>query len=269
MSAIAARLRRMRAAGIQPDVVALQEAFGADAKGIGRAAGYRYVALGPSATLPTVAPSAADRTFSAGGSLVRGEGWGMRLDSGLAIFSDHPILAARHIAFSSCAGYDCLANKGALAVLIAVPGSGPITVVDTHLNAARASGVDRARHRRAFERQVEELAAFNRSVAQPGTALLVAGDFNVGHDPVRDAAFRSRLTSSGDALSIAAAACLASRRCAVTGRADVGTSLARRKDWLLYRAARSGIVHPIAFAAPFGRERDGTMLSDHVGVMVR
>lgn len=265
MAAIAARLRRMRSAGVQPDVVALQEAFGDDAKAIGRAAGYRYAAFGPDVDLPS-APSPADRAFERRGSILRGEGVGKHLDSGLAIFSDYPILAVRRLAYSTCAGYDCLANKGALATLIAVPGQGPVTIIDTHLNAARASGVTPERHRRAYVRQVRQLAAFEESLARPGSVVLLAGDFNVGHDPVRNAAFRLSLVAGRLPSTIAATVC---GGCRVAQREDVRTSLRRRKDWLLYRAPNGAGVRPFAFSAPFGRLANGTMLSDHVGVMVR
>ena len=64
------------------------------------------------------------------------------LDSGLAIFSDYPILDTRRMVFPAglCAGYDCLAAKGAMTARIAVPGvEQPVEIVTTHLNSAKSS----------------------------------------------------------------------------------------------------------------------------------
>src|SRR4051794_12601604 len=47
---IATRLRALRAAGAQPHVVVLQEAFTGAAKSIGAEAGYPFVLIGPSAS---------------------------------------------------------------------------------------------------------------------------------------------------------------------------------------------------------------------------
>ncbi|MDP1027582.1 endonuclease/exonuclease/phosphatase family protein [Sphingomonas sp. KR1UV-12] len=265
MAAIAAQLRALRRAGRQPAVVALQEAFGDDAKAIGQAAGYRYMAVGPARDQSPPAQTASDRRFMDDGSIFAGERLGKRVDSGLVIFSDNPILAVRRMAYSVCAGYDCLANKGALAALIAVPGAGPVTVIDTHLNSACASGVPRARHRYAYRRQLEQLAGFEQSLARPDTVMLTAGDFNVGQDPRRNADFRTRFVAASGRLGIAAANGV---RVAAAGLNDLRASLQRRKDWLLYRPSAFYAVRPIELT-PFGRDRDGTMLSDHIGVVVR
>ena len=267
MIVIASRLRAMRLAHRQPDVVALQEAFGDDAKAIGRAAGYRYTALGPGADqASTIRTTRQDRRFLAAGRMIDGEGIGKRVDSGLVIFSDYPIVAVRQIVYPVCAGYDCLANKGALAATILGPGGRLVTVLDTHLNSGRASGVGKPRRRYAYGRQIAQVAAFAAAIAVTGEPLLLAGDFNVGHDPVRRRTFGAWLGSASGAPGVAAAACRADSGCMLSAAPSLTESLKKAKDWLLYRASTTMAIRPIAISAPFGRDRDGAMLSDHIGI---
>ena len=270
MIAIAAQLRIMRLEHRQPDVVALQEAFGDEAKKIGRAAGYRYMAVGPGiADRSTIATSAADRKFLAAGSYLSGEGVGKRVDSGLAIFSDHPILAVRRIVYPVCAGYDCLANKGALAATILAPGGRKVTVLDTHLNSGRSSGVSKPRRRYAHGRQLAQVSAFAAAIEAAGEPLLLAGDFNVGHDPVRLRNFSNLFGSKQGSLKVASTACRNDPSCRFVQTPSLVESLLRAKDWLLYRASAKVGIRPTAITAPFGRDRNGAMLSDHIGLVAR
>lgn len=270
MAAIAARLRVMRHEHRQPEVIAMQEAFGDDAKAIGRAAGYRYMAVGPLADdASMIATSDYDRTFIAAGSFFAGERMGKRLDSGLVIFSDYPIVAVHWIAYPVCAGYDCLANKGALAATIVVPGGQAVTVLDTHLNSGNASGVDKPRRYYAYGRQMAQFAAFAAAIEDRGQPLLLAGDFNVGHDPVRSRFFAAWLGARLHAPGVATFACRADPVCSMSNTSSVAESLKRAKDWLLYRASASVGIRPAEITAPFGFERDGTMLSDHIGIAAR
>lgn len=270
LSAIAAQLRQMRAAGRQPGIVALQESFVPDAKAIGAAAGYRYVAFGAPAEAVAAPETAQDRQFVADGSMLRGERVGKHVGSGLAIFSDYPILAVRRISYPVCAGYDCLANKGAMAALIAVPGvAGPVTVIDTHLNSNGATGVAEPRALYAYRRQIDVLSQFISSVARPGGTMLVAGDFNVGRDIARRAYFAQHMFGGPTALTGGSLKCRESRTCLVTQPADIAFSTGRAKDFLLYRPSIGAAVRPLALSAPFGRGPDNAMLSDHIGVMVR
>ena len=268
MIAIAARLRLMRLEHRQPDVVALQEAFGDEAKAIGRAAGYRYMAIGPGiADRSTIATSVADRKFLADGSYFSGEGMAKRVDSGLVIFSDHPIAAVRRIVYPVCAGYDCLANKGALAATIVAPGGKRVTVLDTHLNSGHASGVGKPRRYYAYGRQIAQVSAFAATIEAAGEPLLMAGDFNVGHDRVRRRYFSAWLGAKRGAPGVAATACRADPSCALAATPSLTESLGRAKDWLLYRASATIGIRPTAITAPFGRDRDGAMLSDHIGIV--
>ena len=267
LQAIARQLRSMREQGNQPGVVALQEAFVPEAKAIGRSAGYRYMAVGPGveASAAKVA-TARDRAFMAERSFMIGERTGKHADSGLVIFSDYPIVAVRRLVYPVCAGFDCLANKGALAVQLAVPGVGPrLTVIDSHLNSGTASGAIRPRSNYAYYRQLDALQDFIASVAASGAPILVAGDLNVGRRDDRRGYFISHLLGRSSGILAAQLFCGRDQQC-TSGGPDVAESFHHGKDWLLYRSSPSLALKPTGVRAAFGRAADGTMLSDHIGI---
>lgn len=269
LSAIATQLRAMRAAGHQPDIVALQEAFVPDAKAIGLAAGYRYIAFGAPAEDSASATTPDDRRFVAVGSMLRGERAGKHVGSGLAIFSEYPIVGVRRMSYPICAGYDCLANKGVLAASIAVPGIvGPVTFIDTHLNSNGAAGVLEPRALYAYERQIDLLNGFIESVARSDGTILVAGDFNVGRDVARRSYFAQRMFRGPIALTFGTRQCQKTPLCQVKQPADVAQSTGRAKDWLMYRSSNAVSIRPICLSAPFGHNSASAMLSDHVGIMI-
>lgn len=266
---MAERLLALRQQGRQPHVVALQEAFTDDAKAIGAAASYRYVQFGPGLATPAPAvDDARDRDFLAAASYLTGEHGGRRVNSGLAILSDYPIVAARQVVYPVCAGYDCLAAKGALAVRLAIPGvKDPVVVVDTHLNSSRASGVSRDRALYAYQRQLDILDRFIRTVTPPRAALFVAGDFNVGRNLRRRAYFTARTKGAPLGLSSAFGACQdVETACTTADPAGLLESARHGKDWLMFRAPASLAIMPVRLAAPFARAVNGSMLSDHIGI---
>jgi endonuclease/exonuclease/phosphatase family metal-dependent hydrolase len=265
---IGQRLAAMRADGIQPHIVLLQEAFSDDAKAIRTASGHRYAAFGPTTGLSTgTVPSPADRAFAAKGSFLKGERSGKLLDSGLVILSDYPILSVRRAAFpaAACAGFDCLANKGMVMAILAVPGQpAPIAVVNLHLNSKRASGVAIDRADAAFRRQIDALDRFLTANHIPGMPMIVAGDFNIGRSAKRrtmvmDVLARHHGALPRDALS----ACARSCRDGLPG--DAIDARRRAKDWQFLIPGTTGDLSVRRIATPFGREPDGSMLSDHVG----
>lgn len=267
LEAIAAGLRTLRLEGQQPHLVALQEAFVPDAKAIGRRAGYRYFAFGPGQNDAAPSQSDADRAFAQAGSYWKGEKEGKRADSGLAIFSDYPIIAVRRIAYGTCAGFDCLSNKGAMAAEVAVPGlAAPVTFVNTHLNSNHASFASDERALYAYRRQIDMFGAFVANVAPAGSHLLIAGDFNVGHTIARRAYFSSRLLRGRYGLSAVQLNCWRGSSCIAKEDAGVRLSLKRARDWLLYRSSAMPGFVPVGLSAPFGPSADGSMLSDHVGI---
>lgn len=266
---IAQRLGALRAQGRQPHVVLLQEAFTPQAQAIGRAAGYRYVAEGPSADMASAEPAdATDVRYMATGAWARGEGLGKYVGSGLQLLSDFPIVGVRRMAFPAfaCAGYDCLANKGALMVSIRLPGRPDrIDIVTTHLNSRRASGVADDRSLQAYRLQVRYLSDFIRKVHDPARALIVAGDFNVGSVAPRRATLLSHVRAdwcqNGDIDDAFGEAV----RHHMPLSDDARYARWRARDWQFYTPGHSTDIELERLDVPFGHAADGGMLSDHVG----
>lgn len=269
---IAERLGAMRKEGTAPHIVLLQEAFVPAAKAIGTKAGYPYVISGPGSddTNPAKASGPAAR-FADGVHWWKGETEGKYVGSGLQILSDYPVVAVHRMAFPSyaCAGFDCLANKGALMVTVTVPGvSRPVDVITTHLNSRGASGVGHARSDEAYKMQVAILSGFVQQFHDPAHLLIAGGDFNVGKIKVRRAALLGAVTrewSPGRAVNDAMHADLADGG---SLPADARVSFRHAKDWQFY----SGGTVPFRVASievPFGKEKGGGMLSDHVGYTAR
>jgi len=271
---IEARLLAMRARGSQPHVIILQEAFTSPAKAIARRSGYPYVVEGPSRDLQSpVRPDARDRDFIEGASFFKGERSGKKVSSGLVLASDYPILSVRREAFPAfaCAGYDCLANKGILMVTIAVPGrASPVTVVTTHMNSKKSSGVDPTRSLYAYRRQVETIDHFIARYRNPDLPVILAGDFNAS-----SAERRTYLTTHSAAnwttkrrlpIDNALQHCLKRNApCGGALPAIAATVFEKGRDWQFFSPGYRSSIQVIGMAVPFGRERDGTMLSDHVG----
>ncbi|WP_150294090.1 endonuclease/exonuclease/phosphatase family protein [Sphingobium estronivorans] len=266
---MAATLRSLRARGKNPHIVVLQEAFTSQAQAMGRAAGYRYIADGADEDAGSGAlPSSADLRFAARDSWIHGEGIGKYVGSGLQILSDYPIVHIRRMVFPAfaCAGWDCLANKGALLARIRLPGqSGAVDVVTTHLNSRRASGVADERSNHAFTAELADLSAFIRHNHDPRNALIVAGDFNAGQTPERRAELMDRATRTwvpGVRIDNAYDAAQAG---GIALTADALSSRQRARDWEFFAPGRTLNLKLRGIAIPFGHDAAGTMLSDHVG----
>ena len=60
------------------------------------------------------------RTLASLRYILSGEGWGKLTGAGLHVLSDLPILDVKAAAYSACAGFDCLANKGVMLVRVAL-----------------------------------------------------------------------------------------------------------------------------------------------------
>lgn len=273
LAEIGARLATLRRQNQHPSVVLLQEAFTSTAEAIGRNGGYRYSASGPAADEhDPVALREGDRIFLAGASALKGETAGKWEGSGLRIFSDFPIVSVSRIAFPAfaCAGYDCLANKGALLVTLSVPGRGRVQVLTTHLNARGASGVPEERSFAAYTRQVDLLDLFIKEHADPALPLVVAGDFNVGGAPGRRSTLFTRAAgwnaleggSGGEGLR----ACMA--KTAVDRRDDAQEIIRRSRDFQFFYSGQQAALTAEHAEIPFGRAPDGAMLSDHLGFSV-
>ena len=264
---IAARLAALRADGAEPQVVVLQEAFTDAAAAIGREAGYRYIAYGPSASDRYTGETMPDEGFASGAHWYRGEDMAPAFGSGLVILSDYPIVSTARIAFprNACAGYDCLANKGAVLARVAPPGAAePIDIVTTHLNCRERTGVTVARADTAYDRQVKTLLGFIAASHDPRLPMIVAGDFNVGPAPDRQAAIAAAVAMLDATPALQS---LVAQHRAVP--ADAEFSWHKNKDLQLAVSAPREQLRVTAVATPFGHEADGSMLSDHVGYVAR
>lgn len=262
---IAERLAGMRREGRQPHVVVLQEAFTADAKAIGRRAGYPFVIEGPYARR---APS-----HSGGRDWHLGETSMAVVDSGLVLLSDFPVLGVERAAFppEDCAGYDCLAAKGVLIAELETPDRGPVLVATTHLNCQSASGAPKARTTAAFGRQAAFLGAFLARAHARGLPVVVAGDFNQGQRPRRAALLRTALGEVNgrpvrDALS---RSLLPGASDDPARNADLAAIREHARDLQFAFDGTNARIVPVGAEVPFGREPDGRMLSDHMGYTIR
>lgn len=269
LDAIAARLRTMRASGQNPGVVVLQEAFDADAKAIAGKAGYRYVVDGPAADQrDAIAPTPADKAYLAGRSWSKGETGYRAFDSGLQILSDYPVIGVHRMAYPdfACAGYDCLANKGAVIVTLQLPGAAsPVDVITTHFNSRHSSGVSDTRSLYAYTRQAELLADFVRQWHNPAHPLIVAGDFNVGKAAPRWQALSGEVARWGTGGTIDNAMGAVARTQSGKLPGDVAAVIKHNCDWEFYAAGTAARLVPQSVKVTFGTEANGAMLSDHMG----
>lgn len=150
---IGAHLAALNAAGRAPDVVMFQEMFSGAAKRAVAASGYPAIASGPRRTTPAFA---GQREKLPGKARAKRGEIGLRLTGGgLAVASVYPIVATEVGAFGrrSCAGIDCLANKGVMLARIAIPGVPvPVALYNTHMNSQGASRAPDTRHAAAHDR---------------------------------------------------------------------------------------------------------------------
>lgn len=252
---IGRELAEMRRKGRQPDVVLLQEGFRGEIADLVRESGYRYWAQGPDrfdAAAPAESPGAPP-----------GLGAPKFTGSGLHILSDAPILDVEAIAYRSCAGIDCMANKGAMMARVAAAGL-PVAldIVNTHMNARHASRAPPAEAREAHNEQTRELIAFIEANRNAGAPMLVGGDFNVKNAPERYYfdALKRPYTVVSEFCSRDGSGCGA-------GAADaVAEPWLRSQD--LQAFAPGGVrIRPVEVATLF--DARGQRLSDHEGYLVR
>lgn len=259
--AIGERLAAMRAAGRQPTIVVLQEAFIDEAKAIGDLAGYPYQVHGPYLRL------GAGVGTRAGGSWYLGETRPSALDSGLVILSDLPVTDVARAEFptDSCAGFDCLAAKGVVMATVDLPGRGPVTVATTHLNSRAASGAPYERTHLAFRRQVDFLAEFIRAHGRADRPLILAGDFNRAQRPERIRSLTAAMGGAREGLAEAVDKAAVAASDVHDARAIVRS--ARDMQFLFDSAATT--LQVSGADVPFGTEQGREDLSDHMGFTVR
>ena len=190
LRAISARFAELHAAGEGPDIVLFQEVFSRNAVRAVESIPYRSLAAGPARSESRVrrtGPSLPGKKRPLRGEL------GLKLQTaGLAIATDFPIASINSAPFPrrSCAGFDCLANKGVLHAEIEIPGvPGTLHLFNTHMNSQGASRVPARRHHAAHEQQTRFLAQFIHEVAGMEAPLIFGGDFNMRYSELRFDAF--------------------------------------------------------------------------------
>ena len=260
---IGRELALLRREGRQPDVVLIQEGFRGEIADLVRESGYRYWAQGPSRSERASGQAAAEP--GSGRDLLLGEGLGKFTGGGLHVLSDAPILKVRNAPYRSCAGFDCLANKGAMLVRLAPDGvPTAIDVVNTHMNSRTASKAPPQRSLQAHNLQTRELIDFINANRDAGNPMLVGGDFNVKGAPARYyyEALERPYTVVSEYCSHAGSGC------------GPGAPDAAAEPWLRsqdLQAFGDGAVRvqPVSVETLFSARAAGARLSDHDGYLVR
>jgi endonuclease/exonuclease/phosphatase family metal-dependent hydrolase len=262
---IGARLSAMRAAGTGPDIVLFQEMFSGAAKKAVADSGYPAIAPGPRRS---TRPFESTREKLPGKSnLKRGE-IGVRFTgSGLAIASRYPIVATDLRAYGarSCAGLDCLANKGIMLARVVIPGvPTPVDLYNTHMNSRGASKAPEPRHRAAHDRQALEASEFIDNTHDDNYPVIFGGDFNMRRSEPRWENF-----SRYQRLSLVHRVCIErSSGCEVKMSWDGDAPWMDTQDLQFFWAGSPVTVRPIRVEALFDGSPDSPQLSDHDGFMV-
>ncbi|WP_162806491.1 endonuclease/exonuclease/phosphatase family protein [Sphingosinicella terrae] len=273
---IGRRLAEFRATEEGPDIVLFQEVFSKDAAKAVTDTGYRSVVTGPGRRAQQ-APNSEGR-LPGRRNLFRGEIRPNFTSGGLAIATDFPIMASAFIPYArgSCAGFDCLSNKGVLFAEIAIPGvPGLVDVFTTHMQSQRASRVPEDRHAEAHRRQMNELAAFIRTSSPLTDPVLIGGDFNMRNSDVRHSSFNRVTPEIYPAAGEAAPFGNVHRYCSENrGTCDVRQDWEHEDQWLrvqnlhLFQSGNVVRVRPIRVEGMFDGGPSGPVLSDHNGLRV-
>ena len=262
---IGERLSAMRAAGTGPDIVLFQEMFSGAARTAVMASGYPAIAPGPNRMTP---PFESTREKLPGKSSIKRGEVGIKFQgSGLAIASRYPIISTDVRAYGgrSCAGLDCLANKGIMLARIVVPGlPTPIDVYDTHMNSRGASKAPAPRNLAAHDRQAMEASEFIDRTHDDNYPIVFGGDFNMRHSEPRWANFTRYQSMS-----------LVHQVCALkTAGCDVRMSWDGDEPWMdtqdlqFFWPGSQISVRPIRVEAVFDGSPGSPQLSDHDGFLV-
>lgn len=249
-----------------PDVIVLQEAFTPASAQIGAA--YPNRLRGPRAgdRSETNAP-ALGKDFKKARNRRKGERMGKLMPSGLYLFSNYPIVESHMTPFrrASCAGYDCLANKGAMMAVIEIPGAPtPVQILNTHLNSNGRSGVKHERALAAHRQQVDEIGDFLARTLNKDWPLIYAGDFNT-----RNAEERFEHNARTMPGEFVRKYCLAAaERCDVRMSWDGDAPWLDTQDLQGFKDGEKVEVRPVRAEAMFDKPVNGRKLSDHDAYLV-
>jgi hypothetical protein len=188
-------------------------------------------------------------------------------NSGLALGTNFGILAhvAEPFGRRSCAGLDCLSNKGVTLTTLHIPGlPEPLMILNTHLNSRGAARVSRRRTDYAHRQQVREMVELLSREWRGRYPLIYAGDFNTRGTPYRFDYKDERLP--GD---LAHRFCHGHRdRCRIEMSWDGDEPWRDTQDLQGYASSARVRIEPIAIAADFDEPFDGHRLSDHDALRV-
>lgn len=273
LHAIAQEIALMVEQGQGPDVILIQEGFVSETSAIGRQAGFIEHVAGPSAQHRNAQRFDLSNPITASLSQAlprrwwKGEGVGPLVGSGLHVFSRYPIAGVRRMSFGdACAGYDCLANKGALSVRILVPGMpDPLELMTTHLNSTNSAGVGKAETDAAHLRQVKYLTQFWQDRPDSQVPIIIGGDFNIRGAQgrfVQLAKHFSSLTFVQDTCSAFGGAC----HCEIDF--ETHSPWLHSQDVQAFKSGRRVSIHPLEARHIFDAGDNGQALSDHAGYLV-
>lgn len=267
LSKIGATLGDLRAQGHAPDIVLLQEGFIRATGALISASGYANAVPGPDRNDWTpLTAELSDKAFRRAGRRARGERLGKWMHSGLYVLSDYPIVENAVWPFRHCAGFDCLANKGAQFVVIEVPGMpSPLQLFNVHFNSRRASGTTTARSNPAHRLQVDELDAFLDQVYDASLPLIFGGDFNTRRSEERFSHLEAR-----HPFPIVRHYCtVVVDDCEILMSFDGDAPWLDTQDLIGFDSGQTVRVRPIRVEAMFDAPDNGAPLSDHDGYMAR
>ncbi|HRO67493.1 MAG TPA: hypothetical protein PL182_08015, partial [Pseudobdellovibrionaceae bacterium] len=175
-------IKSFRGAGLDPDVLVLQEAYrGAgglfnDGKveSLKSSFGYTYAIYGTESSLTSPELVTQLTYLKNSRNSVKN-----LMDGGVVVLSKYPLQKVGEVSFSKCHGADCAFKKGAMVVRVAHP-SGAVDIVATHLqDRDAAGGIDQQDAARM--QQIGELRSLIEQKATSGYVLLM-GDMGFSHN---------------------------------------------------------------------------------------
>ena len=258
-------LDAMRKAGTGPDIVLFQEMFSGAAKTAVMRSGYPAITSGPTAATKSSGPK--PDKLPGKSRIKRGEVGIHFAGSGLAIASRFPIIATDMRAYGkrSCAGLDCLSNKGIVLARIVIPGvPTPIDVYDTHMNSRGASKAPAPRNLAAHDRQALEASEFIDSTHNDNFPVVFGGDFNMRHSEPRWENF----TKYQKMLLVHRVCAEPASACDVKMSWDGDAPWMDTQDLQFFWSGSPVAIQPIRVEALFDGRPESPTLSDHDGFMV-
>ncbi len=266
-------LADMRKSGIEPDIVLIQEGFIDEMKDLINRSGYPNFVHGPTVkeqSYKKLEENGVAKNYDRKKYWFIGEGWGKLLHSGLYILSDFPVTSKKTRPFRYCAGWDCLANKGVLAVTVYVPGlPEPIVITNTHLNARAASDVPYRRSLIAHNLQIDELKEFAKTIWNGDKAIIFGGDFNVRNK-------ENRIAHALKTLNVDEPYMVSRHYCTqIVNTCDIRMKLKGEEPWRHtqdlqgFAHGRRISVEPVRIQAMFDGGVFGDKISDHDAYLVQ